>query len=96
LVKNNGNTGEERASYMDLRSVHGLATIAPNADREARGCREQEKHPRTDVAACAMEAIMVDQNSVRSGKGQILANRHSHSGFFKALDELRFEARWRG
>lgn len=96
MVKNNGNTGEERASYMDLRSLHGLATIAPDADGEARGCREQEKHPRTDVAAYAMEAIMMNQNSIRSGKRQILANRHSHSGFFKALVELRFEASRRG
>jgi hypothetical protein len=61
-------TGEERTSYMDFGPRNGLALDASRADGEAGGNRKQEKHPRTDVAACTSEAIMVDQKSVRSGK----------------------------
>ena len=64
LVKKNGNTGEETASYMDLSSLDGLATSVLRADIEARGFREREKHPRTDAAACDSEAIIVDLFSV--------------------------------
>lgn len=61
-------TGEERTSYMDFSPHNELALDASRADREARGNRKQEKHPRTDVAACTSEAIMVDQKSIRSGE----------------------------
>lgn len=53
---------------MDFSPHKGLAMDVPRADVEARGNRKQEKHPRTDAAACASEAIMVDQKSIRSGK----------------------------
>lgn len=68
LVKKEVDTGEKRTSYMDFSPRNGLALDVPRADREARGNRKQEKHPRTDGAVCASEAIIVDQNSIRPGK----------------------------
>jgi hypothetical protein len=64
LVKKDGNTGEETASYMDLSSLDGLATSVLRADMEARGVREREKHSRTDAAGCDSEAIIVGLFSV--------------------------------